>query len=98
MKNGGRIPWNVIPICETLKIQFGKKLLPGLFLGHALYAEGIWKGDILVADIEELEHMDASEIYANRLIAKEVLTPMSGESSFSQSHMERYNSLEEIRF
>ena len=25
--------------------QFGKKVLPGLFLGYALYAEGIWKGD-----------------------------------------------------
>ena len=103
MKNGGQIPWNVIPICETFKIsclmgrlhtkdvlgnhlrgpiipfgslveyhpitakdqsrnhQFGKKVLPRLFLGYALYAEGIWKGDVLVADIEELETMDASE-------------------------------------
>ena len=43
--------------------QFGKKVLPGLFLGYALYAGGIWKGDIMVADIEELETMDASEIY-----------------------------------
>ena len=34
---------------------------------------------ILVADIEELEQMDASEIYAKRLNAKEVLTPMGGE-------------------
>ena len=55
--------------------QFGKKFLPGLFLGYALYAEGIWKGDVLVADIEELETMDASEIYSKRLNAKEVLTP-----------------------
>ena len=29
---------------------------------------GIWKGDILVADIEELETMDASEIYSRRLL------------------------------
>ena len=42
--------------------QFGKKVFPGLFLGYALYAGGIWKGDVLVADIEELETMDASEI------------------------------------
>ena len=34
---------------------------------------------IIVADIEELEQMDASEIYAKKLNAKEVLTPMSGE-------------------
>ena len=33
--------------------QFGKKVLPGLF-----------QGDILVADLEELETMDASEIYS----------------------------------
>ena len=31
--------------------QFGRKVSPGIFLGHALFAEGIWKGDILVADI-----------------------------------------------
>ena len=43
--------------------QFGKKVLPGLFFGYALYAVWIWKGDIMVADIEELETMDASEIY-----------------------------------
>ena len=40
--------------------QFGKKVLPGLFLGYALYAVRIWKGDMMVADIEELETMDAS--------------------------------------
>ena len=33
--------------------------------------EGIWKGDVLVANIEELETMDASEIHAKRHIAKE---------------------------
>ena len=32
------------------------------------------------ADIEELEEMDASEIYAGRLNAKEVLTPMKGDN------------------
>ena len=55
--------------------QIGKKVLPGLFLGYALYAERIWKGDTLVADNEELETMDASEIYPKRLNAKEVIFP-----------------------
>ena len=36
---------------------------------------GIWKGDVLVAEIEELETMDASEIYSKRLTAKEVICP-----------------------
>ena len=62
--------------------QFGKKVLPGLFLGYALYLGGIWKGDVLVANIEELETMDASEIHAKRHIAKEVIFPKQGEFIF----------------
>ena len=60
--------------------QFGKKVLPGIFLGYALHAACIWKGDIMVADIEEMEEMDASELHAKRLNAKEVLTPMKGDN------------------
>ena len=60
--------------------QFGPKVLPGVFLGHVLYAGGIRKGDILVADNEELEQMDASELHTQRLNAKEVLTTMRGEN------------------
>ena len=62
--------------------QFGKKVLPGLFLGKAVSAGGIWKGDALVADLQELETMDASEIYSNRLHAKEVIFPKEGEFIF----------------
>ena len=62
--------------------QFGKKVLPGLFLGYALYAGGIWKGDVLIADLEELETMDASEIYSKKLNAKEVIFPKQGELIF----------------
>ena len=62
--------------------QFGKKVLPGLFLGYALYAGEIWKGDELDADLEELETMDASEIYSKRLNAKEVIFPKQGEFIF----------------
>ena len=77
--------------------QFGKKVLPGLFLGYALYAGGIWKCDILVADIEELETMDASEIYSKRRNAKEVRFPKEKENLFFQSQMDESNPLEEIR-
>ena len=55
--------------------QFGKKAFPGLFLGYVLYAERIWKGDVLVADIEELDKMDATEIHSKRFDAKEVIFP-----------------------
>ena len=71
--------------------QFGKKVLPGLFLGYALYAGGIWKGDVLVADIEELETMDASESYSKRLSAKEVIFPKEKENLFFQSQMDESN-------
>ena len=47
------------------------------------------KEDIMVADIEESEQMDASETYAKRLNAKELLTLVSVKSSHSQSQMER---------
>ena len=69
---------------EDLSHQFGPKVLPGFVLGYALHAEGIWKGDILVADIEELEQMDASEIHAKRPNAKEVFTSMSGDKFIFQ--------------
>ena len=57
---------------ESINVE--RKSLPGLFLGYALYAgrRGVWKGDVLIADLEELETMDASEIYSKRLNAKEV--------------------------
>ena len=53
--------------------QFRNKVLPGIFLGCALIAGGICKGDILIADIEELEKTDASDMYPRRINAKEML-------------------------
>ena len=72
-------------------INSERKSLLGLFLGYALYAGGIWKGDILVADIEELETMDASEIYSKRLNAKEVIVPKE------KGKLDESNFLEEIK-
>ena len=49
-----------------------------------MIAGGTWEGDILIADIEELENLDASEIHPRRLNAKEVLiTQRKGEYVFS---------------
>ena len=44
-----------------------------VFLGYALIAGGVWKGDIMVADVEELEKLDASEKYHRKLNVKDVL-------------------------
>ena len=71
--------------------QFGKKVLPGLFFGYALYAGGIWKGDVLVAYIEELETMDASEIYSKRHNAKEVIFPKEKGEFIFQSQTDEPN-------
>ena len=60
--------------------HFGKTVLPGIFLGYALDAREIWKGEILVADIVELGKVDASEIHARRLNAKEEQTSKKGEN------------------
>ena len=73
---GSLVEYHPITAKDQSRIhQFGKKVLPGLFLGYALYTGGISKGDVLVADLEELETMDASEIYSKRLNAKEVIFP-----------------------
>ena len=40
------------------------------------------EGDILIEDLEELETMDASEIYSKRLNAKEVIFLKQGEFIF----------------
>ena len=50
--------------------KFGKKVLPGIFLEMHYSRERIWKGYIMVADIEELGNLDASVIHARRLNAK----------------------------
>ena len=76
--------WSIITLSmrKTYRdnINFGKKVLPGIFFGCVFYAGRLWKGDIVVADIAELEEMDASELHARRLNAKEVLTPMKGDT------------------
>ena len=70
----------IMPFGDQSRLHhYGPKVLPRKCLGYALHAGGIWKGDILVADNEELEQMDASVTYAKIFNAKEVLTPMSGE-------------------
>ena len=96
---GSLVQYHPITAKDQSRIhQFGKKVLPGMFRGYALYAGGIWKGDILVADIEELETMDASEIYSKRLNAKRGdISQRKWKFYFFQSQMEKSNSPEETR-
>ena len=94
---GSLVEYHPITAKDQSRIhQFGKKVLPGLFLGYALYAGGIWKGDVMIADLEELETMDASETYSKRLNAKDVIFPKQGEFIFPIADG-RIKTLEEIR-
>ena len=80
---GPIIPFGALPSSARDQARlhhFGKKVLPVIFLGYGLIAGRIWKGDILIAVIEELENLEASEVYPERLNAKEVLlTQRKGE-------------------
>ena len=68
---GSLVEHHPISMKDQLRIhQYGKKVLPGIVHGYVLYPRGIWKGDILIVDLEELEEMDALEVHAQRLIAK----------------------------
>ena len=64
--------------------QLGKKVLPGIFLGYELIAGKIWKGDTLIADLEDLVKLDASIIYPLRINAKEALIRQKKMNSYSQ--------------
>ena len=89
---GSLVEYHPITAKDQSRIhQFGKKVLPGLFLGYALYARGIWKGDVLIADLEELDTMDASEIYSKRLNAKEVIFPKTRRIYFSNRRWTNQN-------
>ena len=89
---GSLVEYHPITAKDQSRIhQFGKKVLPGLFLGYALYAGEFWKGDVLIADLEELETLDASEIYSKRLNAKEVIFPKRGEFIFANRRWTNQN-------
>ena len=54
------IPFGAMVECHPISVrdqsrlqQFGKKVLPGIFLGCELVAAGIWNGDILTADLHQ---------------------------------------------
>ena len=55
----------------------GEKRVCGRFRSEYAYGQ---QARPQVADIEELEEMDAPELHARRLNAKEVLTPMKGDN------------------
>ena len=83
---GAVVRYHLVPIRDQSRLhQFGKNVLSPIFLGCALIAVRIWTGYTLIADFEELEKFDASEVYPRRSNAKEVLRyPDSGFRNFGK--------------
>ena len=57
----------------------------------------MWRGDILVTDIEELEILNTIEVHARTLNAKEVLMPKNGEEFVLSSQMDESSRQEDIK-
>ena len=76
-------------------INLERKFYHGSFPRICFDRGGIWKGDILIADIEELGNMNASEIYPRRLNAKEVLITKKTENLYFLWQMVQQNYQEE---
>ena len=75
--------WNITPFLrETYRdyINSVQKSCQVYSLDMCCPRENLEGRHIMVADTEELEQMDASELHARRLNAKEVLTPMKGDN------------------
>ena len=64
--------------------QFGKTVLLRIFLGYALIAGRIWNGDILVAEIEELEHGRIGNLSSKNQCKRSIVT--TKERRFLYSH------------
>ena len=82
MKGVGPILWNILPFGahfeyypispkdQTRRHQFDRKVLPGIFFGYALIGR-IWTGDVLVADMEDLEKVGGHAVSAKTQVKLE---------------------------
>ena len=80
-------PYFLLKTIETASVR--SQSLARFFSRLCVVRGEIWKRDIMVADIEEMEEMDASELHARRLNAKEVSTPMKDLNSMPKGSMQK---------
>ena len=64
-------------------------------VSFSLIAGGSWNGDILIADLEDLEKLVASENYPRRINAKGALITRKWKNSYSQLQLVQHNCQEE---
>ena len=81
---GSLVEYHPITAKDQSRIhQFGKKVFTWIVPRiRSLRGEEFGRVTLLIADLEELETMDASKIYSKRLNAKEVIFPQKGEFIF----------------
>ena len=68
--------------------QLGSTAFPGTLLEYVWYAEKIWNGVLMVADLQQVDEMDESEFHAEKLNAREVT--LHTLNIYSQSQMEQW--------
>ena len=74
---GAMVEYHLVSAKDISRLhQFGPKILARCIPRLCIVCGENLERDIMIADIGELEEMDASEIHARRLKTKEVLTPM----------------------
>ena len=77
---GAIVEYNPISVRDLSTLhQFGKEVLPGIFLGYALISRRIWKRDIFITNLEELETVGRTEVNPPSINAQEVLISQKGE-------------------
>ena len=67
--SGGKVEYHPIRTKDQARLnQIVQKILSDILMGYAPYAGGSWKGDLLVADVDEAQENDASEVHVKRNI------------------------------
>ena len=97
MSESRKKSWFFSPEIISIHTEFGTKVLPGLFFGYALYAGGIWKGDVLVADLRSWRRWTHRKSARKDSMQMRWYFPTKKENLFFQSQMDELNLLEEIK-
>ena len=93
---GAEVEYHPISTRDQTRLhQFGKKVLPGIILGYESVAGGIWKGDILIADLEDLENWMHQKFILEESSRKKFWSDKKMMNSYSRSKMVQQNCQEE---
>ena len=75
---GAQIEYKPSQQTDILRLhQFGKKMLPGIFMGYVQHAGGGWTGDLIISDWEQIENAATnSDIHTKRFKAEEIVVTL----------------------